>query len=454
MNKILRYSLMGLMTVLCGLLRAQTTVKFDFTGETAYGMALLSGNSSEYNPDPYTLTEGDVTAVLKGKNRWWSTSGGNELRFYASSSIELSVPEGSVITSVKLTAKAVSNFGTATGTYDNGEWTGTAETVTINCTITKSNTPVTAIEVTYQGSETPAKKAPKLAFGESQVSANLGSEFTVPTLSKETTAEVVYSSSDEAVATVDAATGDVTLVAAGTAVITATAEENEEYMAGSASYTIIVSEAIRTEVTEPYEETFEAGLGSFTIENVTLEEGLSYVWSHDSKYKYMKALAFVGGSNKASESWLVSPVIEIAETEVVRYVSFDQCINKYFGTVSEEATLWVREQGGEWKQLAITYPELPEGKNWSAFETQKVSLAGYEGRKIQLGFKYVSTSEAAGTWEIKNFSVNTSGDETAIGKVEAAAARKDGAVYNLAGQRVEKALKGINIRDGKKFIVK
>ncbi len=166
---------MGLMTVLCGLLRAQTTVKFDFTGETAYGMALLSGNSSEYNPDPYTLTEGDVTAVLKGKNRWWSTSGGNELRFYASSSIELSVPEGSVITSVKLTAKAVSNFGTATGTYDNGEWTGTAETVTINCTITKSNTPVTAIEVTYQGSETPAKKAPKLAFGESQVSANLGS---------------------------------------------------------------------------------------------------------------------------------------------------------------------------------------------------------------------------------------------------------------------------------------
>lgn len=138
MNKILRYSLMGLIAVLCGSLRAQTTVKFDFTGETAYGMALLSGNSQDYNPDPYTLEEGDVTAVLNGKTRWWSTTGGNELRCYASSSIELSVPEGSVITSVKLTAKAASNFGTGTGTYDNGEWTGAAETVTINCTVTET----------------------------------------------------------------------------------------------------------------------------------------------------------------------------------------------------------------------------------------------------------------------------------------------------------------------------
>lgn len=455
MNKTLRYSLWGVLTAFCSFLSAQTTVKFDFTGDEAYGMTLLSGTTSEYNPETYVMTEGDVTITLNGKTRWWKATGGNELRFYSSSNFEASVPEGNTITGIKLTSKAANNFTSEIGTYDNGEWTGSANPVKIGCTLAKGNTPITVIEVTYQAADAPVKKAPKLAFSETTTTANLGEEFTAPTLSKETTAEVTYASSDESVATVDAATGEVTLVAVGTTTITATAPENDEYSAGSASYTLNVAAAVLSEVNEPYEETFEMGIGSFTIENVNLEEGLSYVWNHDSKYKYMKASAFVGGGNKVSESWLVSPTIVLSEAEVIRKVSFDQCISKYFnGTEAESATLWVKEEGGEWKQLTITYPEIEEGKNWSAFETQEVSLAGYEGKKIQIGFKYTSTAEAAGTWEIKNFKVSTEQGGTGINTVKVAANEADGAIYNLAGQRLEKAQKGIVIRNGKKVIVK
>ena len=54
---------------------------------------------------------------------------------------------------------------------------------------------------------------------------------------------VSYSSSNEEVATVDATTGEVTLVAAGDAIIKATSEETDHYLAGEASYTLTVKEA-------------------------------------------------------------------------------------------------------------------------------------------------------------------------------------------------------------------
>lgn len=453
MNRILRYSLLCMLTMVCGFTSGQTTATFDFTGDEAYGMTLLSGSTSDYNDDPQVCSEGDVTLTINGRSRWWKASKGNELRFYKESSFAISVPSGKVVTKVVLTATTPTNFSAAVGTYEEGAWTGAAESVTFTCTITKSNTPITKIEVTYQDSSAPVKKDPKMAFSESIVNTTVGAEFTAPTLTKDTPAEPVYSSSNSDVATVDAQTGAVTLVAAGTTTITATVEETDEYSAGAASYTLVVGEQIRTEVTEPYTETFETGIGSFTINDVNLSEGIDYVWKHDATYKYMKASAYNNKQNYAAESWLISPIIELASTEVVRYVSFDQCISKYFGTVSEEATLWVREEGGEWKQLSITYPELKEGSNWSDFETQKVSLAGYEGKRIQIGFKYLSTSAAAGTWEIKNFSVNTDAS-AGISSVKAGTKFADGAIYNLAGQRLSVPAKGINIIGGKKIIVK
>lgn len=452
MNKTLRYSLFGILMMVCGFVSAQTTVKFDFTGSEAYGMPLLSGTTSEYNADPYICKEGDVTFTLNGRTRWWKKTGGNELRFYTGSSMEFAVPAGNVITKVVLDAKAPANFSASVGTYDGGVWTGAAAEVVINCTITKSNTPVNTIEVTYQASSEPVKSDPGLKFSAATASTTVGAEFTAPTLTKATTAEPVYTSSNTAVATVDAATGAVNVISAGTTVITATVEETAEYAAGSASYTLTVGEEIRTEVDEPYSESFAAGMGSFTIDDVLLSEGITYVWKHDASYKYMKASAY-NKQNFASESWLVSPVIKLGEAEVVRYVSFDQCISKFFGDVTKEATLWVREQGGEWKQLAITYPELPETGNWSQFETQEVSLAGYEGKNIQIGFKYVSTSEHAGTWEIKNFAVSTQ-SVLGIGGIEKNDKEADETIYNLAGQRLAKPAKGINIIGGKKVVVK
>lgn len=444
MNKFLRISLFSLLAMLsCGLY-AQTAT-FDFTGDEAYGMPLLSGSTQDYNQDPYNCTEGNVTLTLAGRTRWWAGSP-NHLRTYSGSTVTVSVPDNYIITSIVFTSpnSTAKNLSTTVGTYDNGgTWTGTANSVDFACSATsRFNT----IEVTYQDATEPVKKDPGLVFSETDVTATIGESFTAPTLTKETTAEVTYSSDNEEVATVDAQTGEVTIVALGTAKITAQAAENDEYAAGSASYTITVKNPVLTEVTLPYTETFKDDQGSFVIEDVNLS-GLTYVWKHDN-YGYMKASAYAG-SNKAAESWLISPTIDMTNIEKST-LTFEQCINKYFGNVEEEATLWVKEDGGEWNQITLTYPTLPEDGNWSDFETQTIDLTSYAGKKIKIGFKYTSTEAASGTWEVRNVSIT--GLATGINKVEAETENVNAPAYNLAGQRVNNSYKGIIIKNGKKYI--
>ena len=90
---------------------------------------------------------------------------------------------------------------------------------------------------------TSGKEAAGLSFGEvTKFTADLGSTFTSPTLTKTTDAAATYTSSETSVATVDASTGDVTLVGAGTTTITATTPETDTYAAGSASYTLTVTD--------------------------------------------------------------------------------------------------------------------------------------------------------------------------------------------------------------------
>lgn len=83
-----------------------------------------------------------------------------------------------------------------------------------------------------------------MAFNPTEATATIGEDFTEPTLTTTpANLTVTYSSSEQTVATIDVATGEVTPVAAGTTVITATFAGNNSYNSGSASYTLTVSEA-------------------------------------------------------------------------------------------------------------------------------------------------------------------------------------------------------------------
>ena len=150
----------------------------------------------------------------------------------------------------------------------------------------------------------------------------------------------------------------------------------------------------------PYTQSFADGAGDFTIDNVIG----SGIWTPATAngQNCMKGTSHFT-TNVEGESWLISPEIDGATATNGVKLSFKQCINKYFGDVTKEATLWAREKGGEWKQFTITYPAL--NGNWSAFEEQVVDLSEFKGKTFQFAFKYVGHAATAGTWEVCNVAV-------------------------------------------------
>ena len=94
----------------------------------------------------------------------------------------------------------------------------------------------------------------ELSFTPTEVSAEVGKEFTKPTLKTATgfNGTVEYTSSDEMVAQIkDTETGDLNIVGEGTATITATFIGNDDFKPGSASYTLTVTDnRIATTITQ------------------------------------------------------------------------------------------------------------------------------------------------------------------------------------------------------------
>lgn len=133
----------------------------------------------------------------------------------------------------------------ASGTANaNKEYTFTGEATNgvITITIDDNTKAVWVKSISVKNQDVvPGKEAAGLSFGETtRFTADLNGTFTAPALTKATDAAATYTSSETSVATVDASTGDVTLVGAGTTTITATTPETDAYMAGSASYTLTV----------------------------------------------------------------------------------------------------------------------------------------------------------------------------------------------------------------------
>lgn len=89
---------------------------------------------------------------------------------------------------------------------------------------------------------TPSKSDVTVAFASATASGTVGQEFESPVASITPSGKTLkYSSSDTGVATVNEDTGVVTLVAAGETVITAAFAGDDEYNAGSDSYTLTVT---------------------------------------------------------------------------------------------------------------------------------------------------------------------------------------------------------------------
>ena len=157
-----------------------------------------------------------------------------------------------------------------------------------------------------------------------------------------------------------------------------------------------------------YTEPFTSNEGKFTINDVTLPSGLSYVWSFSNNYG-AKASAYVSNTYYETESWLISPVIDLTNATNTK-IYFSHAINKFvdIATAKEQAVVLVKVGDGDWTVLAgVVYPEE---QGWTFVENTIDVSSIFDGNKVQVAFKYTSSSESAGTWEIKPFTIKGKGE--------------------------------------------
>jgi|GEM_PF-1985593 len=177
------------------------------------------------------------------------------------------------------------------------------------------------------------------------------------------------------------------------------------------------------------------------------------VWQHDAGFSCMKGSAFAGGANAVEGAYLVSPVMDLTNrNEIV--LTFKHALG-HAKTIepAEMLSLWVREENMDWSvQLPIQAWPSYEGVsgNFTKFaEAGEYDLDQFKDKKIQLGWKYTSTAEAAPTWEIDAVKV-TGKIENAISDIEADV-NAPVEYFNLQGVRVANPENGLYImRQGNK----
>lgn len=150
--------------------------------------------------------------------------------------------------------------------------------------------------------------------------------------------------------------------------------------------------------------------GGFTVQDIALT-GVSYVWKSDASYGW-KASAFMNNTNYPTESWLLTPAIDLSEA-VSPQLSFEEA-HKFLNNnpLSEYMMIKVSTdyvddvETATWDDVEIDETQWSDGQSWDFYKVGPYSLSKYIGQVIRIAFVYKSTSSAAPTWEIKNALVN------------------------------------------------
>lgn len=430
MIKTLRFTLMAVMMLICGAISAQTVVTFTAGTDKSEGA---------------TLTKDGITLTLKEGT---STSGlgklaAAEYRLYKGNILTVSSTIGN-ITNIEFTCTAnnTAKYGPGCFAAQNGytfkdkvgTWVGNATSVVF--TAESAQVRAKTIKVTVGGAAGETKKAAKLAFSEEKVNHEVGTDFTSPTFSWETTATVKFSSDNEAVATVNAE-GVIALgTEEGKAVITAEAAENDEYAAGTATCTVYVWHY----VTYKKATAIESGK-KYLI--VAQRDGNTYYampCKESYKYGYLSTVMKEGTLDELKVESSYDDNFVFAEFE--DGYSIQDCYGRYLYMDGEHASFQLGKEPVAW--------ELESSDNGTFSLTNN-------GKFIQFGqgtFKSFGAYAIMQDITVLPMLFKMVEGTTGINNIQTTTAVKNNVMYNIAGQRVNKDYKGLVIMNGKKMMVK
>ena len=306
-----------------------------------------------------------------------------------------------------------------------------------NLTLNGHNLTITAVELI--SASAPAKQDVTLTFSPSTATATMGEAFTAPTLTATannqtiTGLTIIYSSSNTDVATVDS-NGDVTLVASGTTVITASFNGDNNYNAATASYTLTVSD---------YIDVNDGNIGTYGYRTYVTPHAVDFSRSIGVEAYYATGLNTAGTK------------VEFTEVTGVCAAGVPLLLKKKTGATAYKL------QKSTATATTPTGNKLKPGPA-TAYGPNKYVLTIHSGEVVfaevninsatvdeQHAYLDLSGSNARG-----RLSIQLNSESTGIQSLQSDERSLDRAVYNLRGQRVEHPTKGIYIINGKKVIIK
>ena len=405
MNKILRFSMMAVLALVANIGFAQTTILWqeDFSSYNADDVP----NGGTYN----YACEVEGTKVYKE-----NLAGGDvpELLVKTKGSFSATVALNGVSGQLTLTYKAKNNTKTTVENATAGDLVKTGYDVSLPITVAAGTASIT-IKIANEGSKNVrldniklfqgvGKKAPGLSWGTATRTVTIGAEDNkFPTLTNTYNLAVKYSSDDPDVAAIDATTGEITLVMAGKANITAEFEGNDEYEAAKVSYELTVKAASTVNIKNTPETAYTVAKA---LELINAGEGL-------------EANVYVKGQITNIQE--VSASFGNATYDISDDATAANKLTVYRGYFYDNGKFTSSDQikAGD---VVVVYGKLV---NYNNNTPQVTNSSIYSLNGVVSGVDNITVDENV-----------------------------DAPAYNVAGQRVNDAYKGIVVKNGKKYLNK
>ena len=411
MNKILRFSMMAVLALVANIGFAQTTTLWQEDFSSYKADAVPNGGAYNY------ACEGSGTKVYAE-----NLAGGDAPELLVSKkggSFSATVSLNGVSGQLTLTYKTNKNFIKAT--VENakaGDLVKSGNDVSLPITVAAGTASITIkIANTSTGKglngrldniklfQGVGKKAPGLSWGTATRTVTIGAEDNkFPTLTNTYNLAVKYSSDDPDVAAIDATTGEITLGMAGKANITAEFEGNDEYEAAKVSYELTVKD----------------------VPSVDLKN------TPETAYTVAKALELINaGEGLEANVYVKGQITNIQDVDTGDFGNATY-------TISDDATA---------ANALLIYRGYyyDKGKFTSKDQIKVGDVVVVYGKLVKFYEKFEMNS---GNHIYSINGVASGVDNITVDK------NVDAPAYNLAGQRVNDAYKGIVVKNGKKYLNK
>lgn len=435
MVKTLRYAFMAMLMLVCS---------------TAFAGVITLNATDFAGGETATVTKDGITLSI---DKGTSTSGagnlynGQQFRIYKGNTLTVSSTVGN-ITQIVFTCTANGTTKQGPGcfaaqdgySYEGkiGTWVGNAAAV--NFTAESNQVRATTIEVTVGGEVGPTKKAAGLKFSETTVNYELGTTFTAPTFTKETTAAVKFVSDNEEVATVNAEGVIAATGKEGKAVITASAEENDDFNAGTATCTVYVYHM------NVYKKATAVEAGKDYLIVAQRDEKTYYAapvkYNAEKPYGYLNSFKVDG---------------------IVDELKIKSSYNDAFTFEGVEGGYAIKDANGYYLYMDenVKHASFQLGNEAKAWTVEPAENGTFtitnNGKFIQYGN---GTFTTFGAWTeaqenaVKPMLFVLDDAASSINGVQTTVKPQNNVRYNIAGQRVAADYKGIVIINGKKYLQK